>query len=613
LTHPHIHEAVVTTHENTDGHRRLTAYTVTTTDLPAGELRTHLAQTLPDYMIPATFVPLHNLPLTPSGKVDRRALPHPGTRTEQVTTAYEAPHNKTQETLAGIWADILGVEKVGIHDNFFELGGDSILSIQVISHARRAGLHLTSKLMFIHQTIAELASAAQRAGAYAAAAGDEAPEGSGRVELAPVQRWFLAEHSSGPDHYAMSVHLSLAPDTDPVVLGRALEAVVDHHDALRMRYAVDDAGGWVQEYGKRPEGLLGVRDLTAAADVEQALDDAALEAQHALDLRSGTVVRGVFLRMPDAAPPRLFLAVHHLVMDGVSWRIVLEDLAVAYQELAAGRPAALGAKSSSYRTWSQRLAELVRAGGLDHETPYWRKAVSASVEVPSDGPAVSTYGEVTVESSTLDRSVTEALLQRVPGAFRTRINDVLLTALGRVLRDWAGAPVTIALEGHGREELFDDVDLSRTVGWFTTIYPVTLDVAEGPWETALKAVKKTLRRLPGRGLGFGALRYLSEPGSAAHTALATAPHPKISFNYLGQWDGTADGDGLIRGRLDALGADQAPGGQRPHLIDIVAAVSEGELRVDWLYAPSAHSPATVRALADDFATALRQIAAAAGN
>ncbi|MEU6685975.1 condensation domain-containing protein, partial [Streptomyces sp. NPDC046832] len=563
--------------------------------------------------IPATFIPLDHLPLTPSGKIDRRALPHPTTHTEPLATAYEAPHTDAQEALAAIWADILGVEKVGIHDNFFELGGDSILSIQVITHARRAGLHLTSKLMFVHQTIAELASAVQRAGADAAVAGDETIEGSGGVELTPIQRWFLAEHRSDPDHYAMSVHLSLAPDTDPVELGRALEAVVDHHDALRMRYAVDEAGSWVQEYGERPEGLLTVRDLTAVPDTEQALHDAALEAQHALDLRTGTVVRGVFLRMPDAAPPRLFLAVHHLVMDGVSWRIVLEDLATAYEQLAAGRPADLGAKSSSYGTWSRRLAELVRSGGLDHETAYWRKAVAASVDVPCDGAAASTYGEVAVESSTLDRSVTEALLQRVPGAFRTRINDVLLTALGRVLRDWAGAPVTIALEGHGREELFDDVDLSRTVGWFTTIYPVALDVVEGPWETALKAVKKTLRRLPGRGLGYGALRYLSEPGSAAHTALAAAPHPKVSFNYLGQWDGTADGEGLIRGRLDALGADQAPGLSRPHLIDIVAAVSDGELRVDWLYAPSAHTPATVRALADDFATALRQIVAAAGN
>ncbi|MFF8594821.1 condensation domain-containing protein, partial [Streptomyces sp. NPDC015220] len=617
LTHPHIHECVVTAHEGTDGHRRLVAYTVTDTDVPVTDLRTHLAHTLPDYMIPALFVTLDHLPLTPSGKVDRRSLPDPETRAEQPGAAYTAPRDETEETLAAIWADVLGIDKVGVHDNFFELGGDSILSIQVISHARQAGLRLTSKLMFVHQSVAELASAVRRVGGEAGPTEEEAPEVSGRVELTPVQRWFFAEHPAHPDHYAMSVHLALAPDTDPAVLERALEAVVDHHDALRMRYTADAAGGRVQEYGERPAGLLTVRDLTAVPDTERALHDAALhgaalEAQRALDLRTGTLVRGVFLRMPDTARPRLFLAVHHLVMDGVSWRVVLEDLATAYRQLAEGGPADLGAKSTSYQRWARRLADLVRSGGLDHETAYWRKAVSGAVDIPCDGPAASTYGEVAVESSALDRSVTAVLLQRVPGAFRTRINDVLLTALGRVLRDWAGAPVTITLEGHGREELFDDVDLSRTVGWFTTLYPVALDVPEGPWEPALKAVRKALRRLPGRGLGYGALRYLSEPGSAAHTALADARHPRISFNYLGQWDGTAD-DGLIRDRLDGLGADQAPGQIRPHLIDVVAAVSDGELRVDWLYAPSVHAPATVRRLADEFTTALRQIAAAAGN
>ncbi|MER7482180.1 amino acid adenylation domain-containing protein [Streptomyces sp. NPDC126510] len=614
LTHPQVRECVVTAHQATDGHRRLVAYTVTDTDLSVTELRAHLGEALPDYMIPAVFVPLPHLPLTPSGKVDRRALPEPQVQTEQLATAYEAPRDETEETLAAIWAGLLGLEKVSIHDNFFELGGDSILSIQLISQARQAGLHLTSKQMFVHQTIAELASALRRADADAPATGGRAPEASGRVELTPIQRWFFAEHRAQPDQYAMSVHVALAPDTEPAVLERALAAVVDHHDALRMRYTDDGAGGWVQEYGERPGELLSVRDLTAVAGWERALDDAALEVQRALDLRAGTLVRGVFLRMPDGAPPRLFLAVHHLVMDGVSWRVVLADLSTAYAQLAEGRAVDLGRKTSSYQQWAWHLTAHVRSGGLDHETAYWRKAVSGTMDIPCDGSAASTYGEVAVESSVLDRSATEALLQRAPGAFRTRINDVLLAALGRVLRDWAGTPVTIALEGHGREELFDDVDLSRTVGWFTTIHPVVLDVPEGPWEAALKAVKKTLRKLPGRGLGYGALRYLSEPGSAAHTALAAAPHPRISFNYLGQWDGAAGSDGgLIRDWLDGLGADQAPGEARPHLIDVVAAVSDGELRVDWLYAPSTHTPTTVRRLADDFHMALRQIAAAAGN
>ncbi|MEV7835687.1 amino acid adenylation domain-containing protein [Streptomyces albidoflavus] len=612
-THPHIHETLVTTHQDHDGHRRLLAYLVTDTPLTPAQLRTHLTTTLPDHMIPALYIPLDRLPLTPSGKVDRRALPQPDTQTEPTnTTEHTPPRTPTEHLLATTWATVLGTEEIGIHNNFFDLGGDSILSIQVISHARRAGLQLTSKLMFTHQTIAELASVVRHAEPETTG-GDVAEAVAGRVELTPVQRWFFDGHTTDPDRYAMSVHVALAPDTDPGVLARALEAIVDHHDALRMRYAPDGEGGWAQEYGERPDGLLTVRDIPADG-AEAALHDAADEAQRALDLRGGALVKGVFLRTAGAdRPPRLFLAVHHLVMDGVSWRILLEDLATAYAQLAEGRPADLGARTSSYQHWARRLTDHVRSGALDHETGYWRKASAGAVDLPCDGPASSTYGEVAAESVVLDRETTEALLHRAPAAFRTQINDVLLGALGRVLNTWAGGPVTVALEGHGREELFDDVDLSRTVGWFTTIYPVTLVVPDGPWGTALKAVRKTLRKVPGRGIGYGALRYLREPDHPDRVALAAAPPPRISFNYLGQWDSADGGRGLVRDRLDALGADQAPGESRPHLIDVVAAVSDGQLRIEWMHAPSAHAPSTVRRLADDFATALRQIAAAAGN
>ncbi|MEV7603727.1 condensation domain-containing protein, partial [Kitasatospora sp. NPDC089797] len=611
----------------------LTAYTVTTTPTTPTQLRTHLATTLPDYMIPALYITLDALPLTPSGKIDRRALPRPEHHTAPTETPYTAPRTPAEQQLAAIWADILGADRVGIHDNFFELGGDSILTIQVISRARQEGLRLTSKLMFVHQSVAELAAAIggfEETAPAGPTAADRAEE-TGSVRLTPIQRWFFAEHTVDPDHYAMSVHVGLAPDTDPALLEAALLAVVDQHDALRLRYTRTATGDWIQEYGDRPTDLLAVRDLTGAADVPAALHLAAAEAQQSLDLHHGVLLRGAFLRLPDGAAPRLFLAVHHTVMDGVSWRILLEDLATAYTRLAgtddapadgAGTddaPADLGPRTTSYRRWAERLSEHVRSGGFDQELDYWRQASAASVELPVDGtatgtgaPRSDTYGELVVESVHLDRAGTQALLQRVPAVHRTQINDVLLAALGRTLRNWAGAPVTIALEGHGREELFEDVDLSRTIGWFTSLYPVTLDVPAGDWAPALKAVKRHLRKLPGRGIGYGALRYLSEPGSPAHTALAAAPHPRISFNYLGQWDGATGATGLVREQFGALGADQAPEQPRPHRIDVVAAVSDGELRIDWMHSPTTHSPATVRRLAEDFLDALRQIVAATG-
>ncbi|WOX15494.1 non-ribosomal peptide synthetase [Streptomyces sp. N50] len=590
--HPVLRDAVVVVHQGADGHRRLVAYAVTGDDLPTAELREYLSGSLPDYMVPAVFVRLERLPLTPSGKVDRRSLPEPEVDTTQLGSTYTAPRMETEETLARVWSDVLGVEQVGIHDNFFELGGDSILSIQVVSRARDAGLRVTSKLMFVHQTVAALAEAAEVAEAPAPARESLC----GRVELTPIQRWFFAEHTVDPDHYAMSVHVELAPGTEPAVLEQALTAVVDHHDALRMRYT-RTAEGWVQEYGEpAAAGLLAIGDHANA-------DAAALDAQESLELAAGRLVRGVFF---DGGPrPRLFLAVHHLVMDGVSWRVVLEDLATAYEQLAVGRPVNLGPKTTSYQRWSDRLTDHVKSGALDDELPYW-KNVGGLRQVPRDGDteAPNIAGDLSTVSAHLNSADTDTLLQQVPAMYRTQINDVLLAALGRVLARWAGAPPAVNLEGHGREELFDDVELSRTVGWFTTIYPVPLDVPDGDWGTALKGMKRLLRKVPGRGLGYGALRHLSPVGAEA---LAGQAQPEVSFNYLGQWVGSARSDGLIRERLDGLGRDQAPGQRRSHLIDIVAAVSEGRLQVDWLHSTAHHSTDTIERLAREFVTALREI------
>ncbi|MGP4004549.1 amino acid adenylation domain-containing protein [Streptomyces sp. 8N706] len=607
--HPEVRDAVVVVHRDEASRARLVAYLVADRDITTGELRSHLAGSLPDYMVPALYMPLERLPLTPSGKVDRRALPEPDVQAGRLGSDYTAPRDATEEILAAVWADVLGVERVGVHDNFFDLGGDSILSIQVVSRARQAGLHLTSKLLFLHQSIAGLAGVV---GTVDETSGVEPAEVTGRVALTPIQDWFFTEHTVNPHHYGMSVQVELAPETDIALLERALGAVVTHHDALRMRYT-GKGTEWIQEYGggDAPAQPLTVRDLSALADAERdaALHQAALAAQRSLDLTSGTLVKGLFFRLGPSRLPRLFLTVHHLVMDGVSWRVVLEDLATAYAQLAEGRTVDLGAKSSSYQQWAQRLTAHVRSGALDDEIAHWQETSAAVRRLPRDGHdgSANTFGDAATASVRLSRAETEALLQRVPAGYRTHINDVLLTALGRVLRNWAGDPVTIALEGHGREELFDDIDLSRTVGWFTTIHPVTLDVPDGDWGQALKSLKERLRAVPGRGIGHGALRHLSEPGSPAHTALATVPHPEISFNYLGQWDGATRDSGLVRARLAPLGADQAAEQPRPHLIDIVAAVGDGELRIDWIHAPGVHRTDTVQRLADAFLAALRGV------
>ncbi|MFI5618575.1 amino acid adenylation domain-containing protein [Streptomyces sp. NPDC051567] len=601
--HPDVVDAVVVAHQGDKGHRRLVAYLVSGREVTVGELRAHLALSLPDYMTPAVFVSLEKLPLTSNGKVDRRRLPEPEIQAGGLGSDYAAPRNATEEALAGVWAEVLGVERVGIHDNFFDLGGDSILSIQVVSRARQAGLQLTSKLLFVYQSVATLAPAV---GTLA----DASPAPTvvaGRVELTPIQKRFFEEHADAPDHYAMSVQVELAPDTDTAVLERALTSVAAHHDALRMRY-VRDQDRWTQEYGDRTPGLLlAVRDISGLGDSERAhaLAEAALAAQRGLDLSSGTLLKGAFFRLGAGRLPRLFLTAHHLVMDGVSWRVLLEDVATAYSQLAEGRGADLGAKSSSYQQWARRLADHARSGGFDHELPYWQ-GVTQHHGIPRDGEGPNTFGSSAVASVRLDRTQTKALLQRVPAVYRTQINDVLLTALGRVLNRWADSPVTIALEGHGREDLFDDIDLSRTLGWFTTVYPVSLDVPAQDWGSALKSVKERIRAIPGRGLGYGALRHLPTADGPSRIP-ADGTGPQISFNYLGQWDGSTSRDGLVRRRLAGLGRDQAPELPRPHLMDIVAAVNDGELRIDWIHSPANHSSATVERLAGEFLGALREV------
>ncbi|MEU0398710.1 amino acid adenylation domain-containing protein [Streptomyces sp. NPDC006197] len=609
LRHVDIREAVVVAHQEDDGHRRLVAHLVTDRELQTAVVREHLSAWLPEHMIPAVFVTLDRLPLSPTGKVDRRALPSPRT-VEATGTDHVAPRTGTEKLLAEIWTEVLGVGDVGVHDNFFDLGGDSILSIQLTSRVRQAGLPMTSKPLFLHQTIAGLAETLEKAPAEDPMTGRPAEEVRGAVELTPIQKWFFAEHPIAPDHHAMSLRLELAPGTDSGILARALAEVVARHDALRMRYTFTP-DGWSQEYGDSPEDLLTVRDLTGVDPARQdaALSEAALEAQQALDLAAGTMVKGVLFHWGGGRPPQLFLAVHHLVTDGVSWRILLEDLSAVYEQLAQGGPVDAGLRTSSYQDWAQRLADHVRSGGLDDEVDYW-KGVSGHRAIPRDGTAPHTAGSAETVSVRLGSEETEALLKRVPGVFRTQINDVLLAALGRTLGSWAGGPVAVALEGHGREELFEGIDLTRTVGWFTTIHPVILDVPDGDWATALRGTRRQLRSIPGRGLGYGALRYLS-PAEGPGRVLADQELPRISFNYLGQWDPSGSESGLVRRELDGLGRDRHPDQPRPHLIDIVAAVTDGELRVDWIHSAANHHTSTVERLAQEFLLGLRQVIAQA--
>ncbi|MFF2073697.1 non-ribosomal peptide synthase/polyketide synthase [Kitasatospora sp. NPDC058162] len=608
--HPAVAEAVVGL-DRDGGRKRLVAHLVPAegAGVPtAADLRAHLAADLPDYMLPAAFVTVPALPLTANGKVDRRRLPAPDWSTAG-GAAHRAPRTGAERALAGIWAELLGVERVGIDDDFFLLGGDSILSIQVVSRARAAGLALSPRDLFRHPTVAALAAAA---GTAVTVVGTEPV--SGEVGLTPIQHWFLDPNPAQAHHFDQSVVVETPGAVDPEALRRALAALWAHHDALRCRFTPGPDGTRRQHCepadGTAPE-LLTVhhRDdeaaVTAAARAGFRLDTGPLLAAR-LFLRGGT------------GPARLLLVVHHLAVDGVSWRVLLEDLETAYRQAVEGRPLRLPARTTSVREWTRLLRARTEAGGFAAQRAHWTEAVRAcAAPLPVDGEGAGTAAELRADTAAelravtvrLDREQTDRLLRRVPAVYRTRIDDVLLTALGRVLADWTGRrTVAIGLEGHGREDgLFEGVDLSRTVGWFTSLYPVALDVPEAPdgdWGAALKSVKEQLRAVPDRGLGYGALRYL-----ARDEAFADAPAPGISFNYLGRFDWSAEGAALVRAVPGGLGGSEAPGAERPHLLDVVARVEGEELEIGWYYSAGRHRADTVRALAEGMLDALEGILA----
>ncbi|MEU2060470.1 non-ribosomal peptide synthase/polyketide synthase [Streptomyces sp. NPDC013455] len=595
--HPAVAEAVVSLYEEA-GRKRLAAHLVPAggTAVPdAAELRAHLSAGLPDYMLPAAFVTVPELPLTANGKVDRRRLPAPDWSAGGERT-HRAPRTGTERILAAIWAELLGVARVGVDDNFFMLGGDSILSIQVVSRARAAGLTLTPRDLFRHPTVAELAAAAGGAAAAVAGTGPV----SGPVDLTPIQHWFLDPRPARAGFFNQSVVIEAAGAVDEDALRRALTALWTHHDALRGRFAPDGDGTWHQDVpaadGPVPE-LLQVHGPGEEERVTAA-------AHAGLRLDTGPLLAARLFTADGTRPARLLLVVHHLVVDGVSWRILLEDLETAYRQAAAAEPVRLPARTTSVAEWARRLRD------HDRFTPHlahWERAARHCAEpLPVDGDGTGTMADVREVTVRLDRDRTDDLLRRVPGVYRTRVDDVLLTALGRVLADWTGRDtVAVGLEGHGREDqLFEDVDLSRTVGWFTSLFPLALTVPAGDWGTALKAVKEQLRAVPGRGLGYGVLRHLTRD-----PRLTGTPAPGISFNYLGRFDWSAGGGALIGAVPGGLGGAEAPEGERPHLLDVVARIEAERLEITWYFSPGRHREETVTALAEGMLRALTDLVA----
>jgi len=600
--HPQVRETIVVARE--DGEKRLVAYIVGELEAATSELRAFLRQSLPEYMIPAVFLVLDKLPLLSNGKVDRKRLPEPQTSRPSLADNYAPPVTEAERVLAGIWSEVLRVEQVGIHDNFFELGGDSILSVQIITRARQAGLYVTAKQVFHRQTIAELAAVASSSSPQQQATQDEVV---GPVELTPAQHEFFRQQLAEPSHWNMAFMIGLAEEIDVTALRGAVAAVLRHHDALRNRFQQLTNGEWRQWCAADFEPPFAEVDLSGVADTElrDAIETAAAEWQKSLELEKGPMMRAVYFKLGHNRGARLLLAVHHLVMDVVSWRILLEDVQSAYQQ------SELQAKTTSYQQWALKLQTYASSKDLQEEIDYWTDERRSRVQrLPVDHEGRNLEATSAWVRNKLSKELTEALLRMAPRAYNTQINEVLLAALAGAHQRWTGERLLVVdAEGHGREALFDDVDLTRTVGWFTSIYPVLLELPAGnDYSERLKSIKEQVRRVKHGGIGYGVLRYLS-PDEDTRRQLALHPQAEISFNYLGQYEQATSGmeAGLFRAAPEHTGPLRTGAAERLYKLQLVCSVVGGELQVSWEYSNEIHHAETVTQLAAEFIAELERL------
>ncbi|BAX91049.1 putative non-ribosomal peptide synthetase PstA [Mycobacterium shigaense] len=526
-----VDQAVVIAREDQPGVKQLVGYV--TESVPGvvdpAAVREQLGQRLPGYMVPAAVVVVAGLPLTVNGKLDVRALPAPEYGDAQ---RYRAPQTAVEEILAGIFAQVLGVDRVGIDDSFFDLGGDSILSMQVVGRARAAGLTCRPRDVFVEQSVARLAR-------VVGVAGDEVAvdEGLGSVVATPIIRWL--QSVEGPVGEFNQTVVAQAPAgvgvADVVVV---LQALLDRHAMLRLRVDDDGVGGW--SLWVPPVGSVDAAGCVQSVDVLS--DEALVAARSRLDPAAGVMLSALWV----ASTGQLVLIVHHLAVDGVSWRILLEDLNIGWAQHRDGQPIALLASGSSFQRWASVLAEHALAPEVVAQLPVWQQVLDTPAVLAPVVPGVDTFATAGRLSVSLDGETTQMVLGEVPAAFHAGINDILVIAYGLAWAQFLGSgagPIGIDVEGHGRhEELADDVDLSRTVGWFTAKYPVSLRFGVLSWpqvvagDPALAAVikdaKEQLRALPD-GLTYGMLRYLNPEVDLS------GPEPVIGFNYLGRISPTA--------------------------------------------------------------------------
>nr|AEW31021.1 plipastatin synthetase [Bacillus subtilis subsp. subtilis] len=576
-----VKEAAVLARTAQTGSKELFGYISVKAGTNAEQVRSLLARSLPNYMIPAYIIEMETLPLTSNGKLNRKALPEPNFTSKQT---YAPPRNDLEDQLVLIWQEVLGIQRIGIEDSFFELGGDSIKALQVSARLGRYGLSLQVSDLFRHPKIKDLSPFIRKSERII----EQGPV-QGDVPWTPVQQWFFSQDIEERHHFNQSVMLFHSGRLSENAIRPVLKKLAEHHDALRMVYRKDDRR-WIQiNQGIHESQLYSLRisDLSQSeSGWETKIKQEVADLQQSINLQEGPLLHAALFK--TLTGDYLFLAIHHLVVDGVSWRILLEDLSAGYQQAAAGQTIQLPPKTDSYQEYARRIQEYAQSSKLIREEAYWRSVEEQqAAELPYEIPH-----HVNIDFSKRDSlsfSLTEAdtavLLQNVNHAYGTDTQDILLTAASLAICEWTGgSKLRIAMEGHGREHILPELDISRTVGWFTSMYPALISFEHHRDElgTSVKTVKDTLGRIPNKGVGYGMLKYLTHPENKSITFSKT---PEISFNYLGQFNDIERQDTFRPSSLGS-GKDITHTWKREQIIEMSAMAADKKLHFNLSYPPA---------------------------
>ncbi|WCM63688.1 amino acid adenylation domain-containing protein [Paenibacillus polymyxa] len=601
-----VREAVVQAQKDKNGGNYLCAYVVLESEhenTVLSSLREELSSQLPGYMVPSYFIKLEQLPLTPNGKIDRKSLPIPIGQSSSLSN-YTAPRNNVEETVAGVWQSVLGGSSIGIHDNFFELGGDSIKSLQVISRLLKVGYKLEMKDLFQYQTIAALCPHL-----HTTARMSDQKEVKGAVQFSPIIARFFNQKPKNKHHYNQAVMLHREDRFHIDALNQAIGAIAAHHDALRMVFCETKDGyeAWNRAIDEGELYTLEVIDLISINDekeLAQIIETKATEIQGSMDLVNGPLMRLGLFRCLDG--DHLLIVIHHLVVDGVSWRILLEDMETAYHQKLNGQPIHLPSKSDSFQKWTDQLVTYASSKVVAEEAIYWKGVENSNFSlIPKDYPTHPTFREnITTCTVLWTEKETELLLKQANRAYHTQVNDLLLSALGLAVTSWSKLDqVRINLEGHGREDIMHNMDITRTIGWFTSMYPVVLekasDVDLGHY---IKQTKEKLHSIPCKGLSYGIWKLLTNHSED----VMLAADPEISFNYLGQFDQDFKGNGLKLSRF-ATGQSVSENMPVEFLLDINCMIIDQRLTLTIEYSKQQYKQATIDRLSTELHKSLHNV------